>query len=809
MSLHRDVRFGLRQLQKRPGLTLVTLATLALGIGVNTAIFSIVKGVLFETAPFEQAERLVWIGEESPQISNMSVAYPNFLDWQERSPAFEALAAHRFQSLNLTGLERPEQLFTVQTSASLFAEVLRVEPWLGRTFDAEEDQPGQGRVAIVTHDFWRTRLGADEQAVGRTLQLDGEPYEVIGVMPAGFYYPLSSDRISLWTPIGHLADEPMLTSRGNHPGIYVTGRLADGFSLEQGRTQMRAVAAGLAEEFPETNTGHTITVRPLREHVVRNMRPAVMTLAVAVLLVLLLACVNVANLLTMRGTARAQEIAVRTALGARRGHLVRQLLVEACLLSLAGGLLGVLLAQGGLRLLLGAIDQRSLPVTGEVEIDAVVLLFSLGLSLATGVLFGTAPALQALRLDLVSGLKEGAKTSDGPGRHRLKSSLVVAQVALAMVLLIGATLFIGSFARLTNADPGFDDDGVVTFAVSLPERDYPQVEQAAAFFETLVGEVRAVPGVELAAFSLPVLGGWQHSFIVEGQPKPAPGERQSADYTRVSPDFFATMGIDLQRGRVFDETDGRESEPVIVVDRTFADTHFPGLDPIGRRVKLSSDPADDDAPWRTVVGVVDHVKSYGVARFSRVEVYIPYAQLPSSRATFLFKSSLDDPLSLMPPIEQALQRLDKDQPVAFVRRLDEITGLQTLASRVLAGLLSAFGVLAMVLAALGIYGVVSFQVGERRREIAVRMAMGARRGHVLGLVAGRGARLIGTGVVLGTVLALLGGPLLESQLYGVSARDAQTFIVVPLLLFGAGLLACLSPLYRASRIEPVQALRHE
>ena len=295
MSLTRDLHFGLRQLAKRPGLTLITVLTLALGIGANTAIFSVVKGVLFETAPFDEAERLVWIGEESPQISNMSVAYPNFLDWQERTPAFEALAAHRFQSFNLTGLERPEQLFIVQTSATLFRDVLRVEPFLGRVFDAAHDRPGEGQVVVVSYDFWNSRLGGEASAIGRTLSLDGDPYEVIGVMPQGFFYPLSSDRISAWTPIGHLSDQPMLTNRGNHPGIYVTGRLADGFSFEQGRDQLHGVAAGLATEFPETNTDHTVMVRPLREYVVRNMRPAVMTLAVAVLLVLLLACVNVAT----------------------------------------------------------------------------------------------------------------------------------------------------------------------------------------------------------------------------------------------------------------------------------------------------------------------------------------------------------------------------------------------------------------------------------------------------------------------------------------------------------------------------------
>ena len=809
MSLTRDLHFGLRQLAKRPGLTLITVLTLALGIGANTAIFSVVKGVLFETAPFDEAERLVWIGEESPQISNMSVAYPNFLDWQGRTPAFEALAAHRFQSLNLTGLERPEQLFTVQTSATLFRDVLRVEPFLGRLFDAEHDRPGEGQVVVVSYDFWNSRLGGEKGAIGRTLSLDGDPYEVIGVMPQGFFYPLSSDRISAWTPIGHLADQPMLTNRGNHPGIYVTGRLADGFSFDQGRDQLVGVAAGLAAEFPETNTDHTVTVRPLREYVVRNMRPAVMTLAVAVLLVLLLACVNVANLLTMRGAARAREISVRSALGARRRHLLQQLLAESCLLSLVGGLFGIVLAFGGLHLLRGAIDQRALPVTGDIDIDVTVLLFTLTLSLATGLLFGIAPALHAMRLDLVSGLKEGSKTSGGPGRQRFKSALVVAQVALAMVLLIGAALFIRSFNQLTDADPGFDDGGIVTFVVSLPEQDYPDDDQVIAFFDTFLDEMRAVPGVEKAAFSLPVLGGWQQSFVVEGQPKPAPGERQSTDYARVSPGFFATMGIDLQRGRVIDERDSRESEPVIVIDRTFADTLFPGADPIGKQVKLSTDPADEGRPWRTVVGVVDHVKNYGMARASRVEVYIPHAQRPSSRATFLYKSSLDDPLSLMPAIEERLQRLDKDQPAAFVRPLAEITGLWTLANRILAGMLSVFGVLAVCLAALGIYGVISFQVGERSREIAVRMAMGAGRGRILGLIAGSGARLVGLGVAVGLILALFGGPLLESQLYGVNARDVGTFILVPLLLFAAALLACLGPILRAGRIEPVQTLRHE
>ncbi|MEM8929540.1 MAG: ABC transporter permease [Acidobacteriota bacterium] len=808
-----DLRHGVRQLVKRPSLTILILLTLALGIGANSAIYSVIQGVLFETAPFDEVDRLVWIGEHSEQIPNMSVSYPNFLDWRERNRSFEAVAAHRYGSFNLTGDGRAEQLTAVFASASLFHDVLRVEPLHGRVFSAEEDQAGRGAVTLVSHAFWQRRLGGDPAAIGRKLLLDGEPFEIIGVMQPEFMYPLFTNRVSLWVPIGHWADASFMESRGNHPGIYVTGRLAEGVSFDQSRDDMVSIAAALEQEFPGSNSGHGVAMDSVRETVVQFFRPALLLLGGAVVLVLLIACVNVANLLLARGTARVQEMAVRSALGASHGRVVRQLLTESVLLSVIGGLAGVFVATLGVKLLATMEASQDLPVVGEAEVDSLVLTFTFVLSVVTGLVFGLAPAVQALRQDLIGPLKDGAKGTQGGARQWFKNALVVSQVAFAVVLLVGAFLFLQSFRNLVQADPGFDPEGVLAIELALPESEYPEDAEQTALISALVERVRGLPGVESASNTLPLLGGWQTSFVIEGRPAPAPGDELSVDITRVGPDYFETFGVDLQKGRVIDARDRADSVAVAVIDRTFADLLFPGQDPIGQRVKTGTDPGAEDRPWIEIVGVVDHVKNYGVDAESRVEIYLPSAQSEIGRTTLLVKTSLDEPTRLVPQIEAELAGLSTTVPLANPRTVLSDVGRHTLADRMVASLLSVFAAVAMALAALGIYGVLAFHVERNRREIGIRMALGAARSRVARWVATRGLRLVAMGLVfglgLGALLVAVFGQPIRDQLFGVELWNPVALLGVPAVLAVVALLASWAPIRRATGVEPTEALRYE
>ena len=807
-SFLRDLRFGLRQLLKRPGFTVVSIAILALGIGANTAIFSMVRGVMYGTADFDEVDRLVWIGEHTEQIPNMSVSYPNYRDWAEQTQSFEGLASHRYRSMTLTEQGPAQQVTAVAAASNLF-DLLRVEPLFGRDFSPAEDAADTPTVVVLSHGFWRRELGGDRAAIGSTLRLDGEPFEVVGVMPPDFVYPLWTRQLDVWVPMGLDAREDIWQDRGDHPGLYVTGRLKDGASYDAARTDIERVAANLAQAYPDTNEKHGIAMSPVRDVLNDRVAPAFAVLSAAVGLVLLLACINVANLQLARGADRMREIAVRVSLGARRAQIFGQLFTESLLLSVFGGLAGLVLAWAGLELLHRQVDFDVLPAFGSIELDAPVLAFALVVSLTTGVLFGLAPALQALRRDVADTIRDGARGGDSLGRQRVRSLLVIGQVSLAVVLLAGALLFASSFRNLATTDPGFDPQGVLSFSLDLRAAEIDDGAEQSAFFDQLRERLAGLPGVESVATTLPLLGNWQTTVVAEGMEKPKPGDEISTDISRVSTGYFATMGVDLQEGRVFDSRDHQDAEPVAIVDRTFADHFFPGQDAVGRRIKVGSDPAAEDRSWLRIVGIVDHVKNYGINQPSRIELYLPAAQNPRPFTTVVVATSLDDPMTLVEPAKAALFELSQSVPLAQPARVESLAGRNHLANQALAGLLSAFAIVATALAALGLYGVLSYAVSRRRREIGLRMALGADRGDVARLVIRRCLGLVGIGLGSGLVLVWFAVPVAESQLYGIAARDPSIFGLVVLVLLVVGFGASTIPQLRASRIDPAIALREE
>ncbi|HEY5906919.1 MAG TPA: ABC transporter permease, partial [Vicinamibacteria bacterium] len=648
------------------------------------------------------------------------------------------------------------------------------------------------------------RFGRDPNVVGRSLSLSGESFTVVGVLPAQFHQ--SWRAMDVFTPLLRLEDQiGGEERRGNHPGIYVVGRLKDGVSVEQARTEVKALAERLAQEHPLSNARQSMTVETLADVLVGEMRPALLLLLGAVVFVLLIACVNVANLLLARGAARQKEIAVRMALGARRGRLVRQLLTESMLLSVSGGLLGIALAYAGVRALVASLP-ANVPRADEIRIDGQVLGFTVALALLTGLAFGLVPALRTVRVDLHDPLKEGGRGNTG-GHHRLRSGLVVAEVALALVLMVGAGLLLRSFFRVLGADPGVRAEGVLSAAVPLPQGRFAEHGQRANLVRQVLDHARALPGVEAAAVALPLLGGWQSSFNVEGRPEPPPGQRPSADITRISADYFAAMGIPVEEGRVFDERDKDGAPSVCVIDESFARTHWPGESAIGRRVKFGR-LEEEKSPWLEVVGVVGHVKNYGVDEPSRVEIYLPVLQDSVSSFSLLLRTK-GDPASLAAPLRAAVRQADPELPTYAVRTLEEILAERTAQRRLAALLISVFASLALVLAAIGIYGVMSYTVSQRTQEIGVRMALGAERTTILGMVLRQGTSLALLGVGIGLLVAFAIGRVIASMLFETSPGDPPTFSLVPVVLFGVAALACYLPARRATRVDPMVALRCE
>jgi predicted permease len=807
----QDLRYGLRVLLKNPGFTAVAVIALALGIGANSAIFSVVNTVLLRPLPYKDPDRLVMVWEE-----NAKAGYPrdtpaaaNYIDWRDQNQVFEGMAAIADQSFNLTGAGEPERIEGRRVSASLFP-LLGVEPHLGRALLPEEDQPGGNRVVVLSHGLWQRRFGSDAKIIGQPLTLNGESYEVVGVMPPHFQFPTREDE--LWVPIAFTPQQA--ANRGNHY-LQVVARTKPGVTLEQAQAEMSTIAARLRQQYPEQNTDLGATVTPLHEHVVGDIRPALLVLLGAVGFVLLVACANVANLLLARAAARQKEIAVRIALGASRLRLVRQFLTESVLLAVLGGVVGLLLSVWGVSLLKTFIPEN-ISQARAITIDARVLGFTVLVSLLTGLIFGLAPAVQASNFNLNETLKEGGRDSAAGSRgNRIRALLVVAEVAVSLVLLIGAGLLINSFLRLRSVDPGFRADNLLTMSIVLPQQKYPDAARRAAFYTELVSRIEALPGVKSAAVTnwIPlVFQGDSIGFSIEGRPDPAPGQgRRPTVVTRVvHPHYFRTMGIQLLRGREFGEQDGAESPAVAVVSETMARRHWPGEDPTGKRITPGPATSTDPDDWVTIIGVAQDVRQFELGADPKPQMYVPYAQGWSSFAPrHLVVSTAVEPLSLAATVRQTVWEIDKDQPVSDIRTMEEVLSESLARQRFSMLLLGIFAAVALALAAVGIYGVMSYSVAQRTHEIGIRMALGAQRGDVLKLAVGQGLKLVLIGVALGLAAAFVLTRVMASLLFGVSATDPATLVTISLVLIGVAVLASYIPARRATKVDPMVALRYE
>jgi putative ABC transport system permease protein len=807
-NLMRDIRYGFRSLLKRPGATVVALVTLALGIGVNTAIFSAVDSVLLRPLPLKDPERVTSIWERTLRdgINQNEVAPANFFDLRNQNQVFEGIGAHGPQDLNLTGGGEPERLNGELVTANVFS-ILGVEPALGRTFLPDEDQTGREQVVVLSDALWQRRFNRDPSIVNRNITLNGESFTVVGVMPRGFFFP--ARETELWIP---WAMEPEQASgRGDHY-LRLVARLKPGTTLEQANADVESIAQRLSIEYPRTNEGLGFVVHSLHQDYVGNLRLPILVLFAAVGLVLLIACANVANLLLAQATTRRREIAIRIALGARRWTIVRQLLIESLLLAGGGGLLGVLGAVWGVQALSKLLPEN-LSKLQDVNIDTRVLLFTLGVSALTAIVFGGAPALLAARAKPGETLGDVARDAAGgsSGRH-VRRVLVVSEVALAVVLLVSAGLLMRSFQLLRQVDKGFTAENLLTMHMVLPMPKYGKPEARRAFYDEVLRRIEELPGIDSAGVItfLPLsFNGMNFSFSVEGRPTPSDMKLPFALYRVVSPHYFDAMGVTLQRGRFFDAHDTAGSQLVTLISRQLAAQYWPNEDPIGKRIKIG--PLDSPNQWLTVVGVVADVRQAELYGDPRMDLYVPYAQ---ERRGFVTPRDLvvrtkGDATSVAGAVRQAIWSVDKDQPVSNVRTMDQVFAAAISKERFQALLLGLFAALALVLACVGLYGVISYSVAQRTHEIGVRVALGAQPVDVLRLMIRQGMTLTLVGLIVGIAAGSVATRVLSDMLYGVSTTDPLTFVGVPAFLLLVAFVACYIPARRATRIDPLVALRYE
>jgi putative ABC transport system permease protein len=807
-DLSQDVRYGVRMLLKNPAFTAIAVLALALGIGANSAIFSVVNTLLLRPLPYKNPGQLVVIWENATHLGfpKNTPSPANFLDWQKQATLFEGMGAFAERSFNLTGVGEPERLDGRRVSANLF-DLLGVKPLLGRTFVPEEDKPGT-KVVLLNETLWRRRFGSDPGVIGRSLSLNGEPYTVVGVLPSSVRLPAFGNwRDQVWVPLAFPAEEA--AARGNH-FLEIIGRMKPGVTVPQARAEMETIAARLAQQFPEHNTRIGAVVNPLHEEIVGDMKPALLILLGAVAFVLLIACANVANLLLARAAARHKEIALRLALGANRARLTKQLLVESVMLSMLGGIVGLVLAYAGLRVLTRFIP-ADVAHADLITIDAKVLGFTLIVALVTGLVFGLAPASQAANFNLNDTLKEGGRDSGaGPRGKQLRSALVIAEVAISFLLLIGAGLLINSFMHLRNLDPGFRADHLLALQVDLSETKYPDTPRRVAFFDEVVRRVQALPGAKSVAIAgnLPfTYNGDSGPIGVEGIPDPPPDQHPDVIYRAIGPGYFSTMGIPLVRGRDFNEQDNLDTDMKVIVSEKTVHQYWPDTDPIGKRLKVGSTTAE--GPWRTVIGVVKDVRQNDFIAEPKMQMYFTYRQLRSLMPNALIVRTAVDPLSLATSVRNAIWAVDKDQTVANVDSMEHIVAGAVARQRFSMLLLAIFAAVALVLAAVGIYGVMSYSVAQQTREIGIRMALGAQRSDVLRMTVKQGLRLVGLGLVIGLVAAFILTRVMASLLFGISATDPLTFVTISLVLLAVAMLANYIPSVRAMKVDPMVALRYQ
>jgi putative ABC transport system permease protein len=805
-DLLHDLRYAARLQRKNPGFTIIAIIALALGIGANTAIFSVVNTVLLRPLPYKDPERLVMVWEDATKSGypRDTPAAANFVDWRDQSQNFEGMAAIADESFNLTGSGDPERLEGRRVSANMFP-LLGVDPQIGRVFTAAEDQPGAQRVVVLSYALWQRRFGGDPGIIGQSLTLNGESHVVVGVMPARFQFPSSDDQA--WVPIALTQQE---AGNRNRHYLEVVGRLRPGVSLAQAQSEMSTIAARLQQQYPQSNAELGAVVQPLQEHLVGDIKPALLVLLGAVGLVLLIACANVANLLLARAAVRQKEIAVRVALGAKRSRLIRQFLTESVLLSTLGGVVGLAIAYGGL-ILLKAFIPENISQAREISIDLKVLAFTFLVSVATGLIFGLAPAIQAARFNQIDTLKEGGRdAATGGSGKRLRGLLVTAEVAISLVLLIGAGLLINSFLRLRNVDPGFRTDNLLTMKIVLPEPKYEEMERRSAFYTELVNRVQSLAGVRSAAVTsnLPLYRqGNSISIGIEGQPAPPPGQERIIVTRIISPRYFDTMSIPVLQGRGLTEQDTETTPNVVVISETMARRYWPGEDAIGKRIAVGRirKPAD----WIQVVGVAKDVRQFELNAEPKPQMYLTYRQAGFFDSRDLVVKTDVDPASMAATVRKAVWEIDKDQPVSNIQTMDQILADSIARQRFSMLVLAIFAAVALVLAGVGIYGVMSYSVAQRTHEIGIRMALGAQTGAVLKLAVGYGMKLVIAGIAIGLVAAIALTRVMSTLLFGVTATDPTTFTLISLLLIAVAVVASYVPARRATRVNPIIALRYE
>ena len=808
-DIYHDLRYGFRMLRKQPGFAAIAIFALALGIGANTAIFSVVNSVLLRPLPYADPARLMAVWETNahlgPAMRNRNeVALGNFRDWRARSRVFDQFGALFHANVNLTGIAEPERIQSVVVTTNLF-QLLGVQPMLGRSFSPDEEKPDSPRVVILSHSLWQQRFGSDQNLLGKILTLNGNPVTVIGIMPPAFelQFP-SSMRVDMWLPMRFEAND---FDRKTHY-LYVLARLKQGVLREQAQAEMNVIAGQLQQQHPDTNAEKGINVVPLHKQIVGDIQSYLYVLFAAVGFVLLIACANVANLLLARVAARRREVAVRIALGASRRRIICQLLTESLMLSALGGLLGLLLAYWGIDLLV-ALTPPDVPRLREIGLHAPVFGWTLAISILTGVLFGLAPALQASKPDVNDALKEsGGRNPGGLQGSRVRNLLVVSEVALAVLLLVGAGLMIKSFARLRQVDPGFEPKNLLTMNISLPRQKYREPQQANIFFEQLLQRVKAVAGVESVGGIDPLPlsdSNVTTGFVVEGAPFLELANRPEVGERAVTPDYFQTMRIPVLKGRAFTGQDRDNTPPVIVINEALARRYWPNEEAVGKRLGFDD---SNKQVWREIVGVVGNVKHQSLDAEAKPEVYFPYQQYPKNFMSLVVRTA-SDPAGMMAAIRNQVLSIDKDQPVFDIKTMDQRIAKSVAPSRFVMLLLGIFSALALVLAAVGIYGVMAYLVTQRTREIGIRMAIGAQPRDVFRMVIGQGMMLALIGVGIGLVGAFGLTRLMTSMLFGVEPTDPVTFAIISVLLVLVALVACYLPSRRATKVDPTVSLRYE